>query len=159
MKGDFFSNYEKYIIVPLEAQNANKEFNPGEYQSHFILTLSLYDSLISNWSEACKFEIEIGMGLEKVLEDFNRKHGDSYHLQVLELDHEKPYFVLAFSSKAKIASEEAEDRISYVLEILLSNHFYVGQSWYRLIGDKGRIKRQLFSYSIKEYIAMESANV
>ncbi|MDX8289436.1 hypothetical protein SLL00_06510 [Metabacillus indicus] len=159
MKGDFFSNYEKFIIVPLEEQNAKQEFTPSDYPSHYILTLSLYDALIENWNEAAKFEIDIKAGLEKVLEEFNRKHGDHYHLQVLELDTDKPYFVLAFSSKMKIESEEADSRIAYVLEILLSNHLYVGQNWYRLIGDKGRIKRQLFSYSFKEYYVMESAGV
>jgi hypothetical protein len=156
MKGDFFSNYEEFIILPADEQKANQEFNAGEYASHFILTLSLYDSLIVSWSEAGKFEIEIEMSLQKVLEDFNRKQGDCYHVQLLELDREKSYFVMALSCKNKVENEEAEDRISYVLEILLSNHFYVGQSWYRLIGDKGRIKRKLFTYSYKEYLALES---
>lgn len=156
MKGDFFSNYEKFIILPTDEQKANQEFNAGEYGSHFILTLSLYDSLIESWSEASKFEIEIEMSLQKVLEDFNRKQGDSYHVQLLELVSDKSYFVMALSCKNKIENEDAEDRISYVLDILLSNHFYVGQSWYRLIGDKGRIKRKLFTYSYKEYLALES---
>jgi hypothetical protein len=113
--------------------------------------LSLYDSLLSKWSEASKFEIEVEKSIEKVLKDFNKTQNGVYYLQLLEINSEKTYFVLSLSCKSTIKKEEEEDRISHIIENILSNPFYVGQSWFRIIGNKGRIKRKLFSFSYKQY--------
>ncbi|MBD1383347.1 hypothetical protein [Metabacillus arenae] len=152
MNGDFFDNYKKFIMIP-EEQNANqsREFDPQDYEAHYILTLSLYDSLISNWGEAIKYEIEVEKSIENVLEEFNSDQKGLYHLQLLELESDKPYFVLALSCKNKFENQEANDRISYILEKVISNPFYVGQGWFQFIGDKGRIKRKLFCFSFTEY--------
>mgnify|MGYP005642905791 CR=1 FL=1 len=113
--------------------------------------MSLYDSLLLNWGEANKYEIEVEKSIEKVLEEFNNTQKGIYHLQVLELESDKSYFVLSLSCKTKIENQEANDRISYIIDKIISNPFYVGQSWFRLIGDKGRIIRKLFCFSFSEY--------
>jgi hypothetical protein len=152
MSGEFFSNYKDFIMIPIEEQKVKqKDFDPQDYATHYILTLSLYDSLISKWSEAIKYGIEIEKSIDKVFKEFNKSQNDIYHLQLLELDEDKSYFVFSLSCKTKIESVEENDRISYIIENILSNPFYVGQSWFRIIGDKGRIKRKLFSFSFKEY--------
>jgi hypothetical protein len=152
MSGEFFANYKEFIKVPLEVQKVNQEeFDPKDYATHYILTLSLYDSLLSNWKETTKYEIEAKKSIEKVLKGFNKKQKGVYHLQLLELEDDKSYFVLSLSCKTKVEIEEAINRISYIIENIISNPFYVGQSWFRLIGDKGRIKRKLFCFSFKEY--------
>ncbi|MBA9024724.1 hypothetical protein [Peribacillus huizhouensis] len=150
MNGNFFANYKDFIIYPLEEDNP-KEFDPQDYATHYILTLSLYDSLVSNWGEANKFEVDVKKSIGKVLNEFNNTQKESYHLQLLELESDKSYFVLSLSCKTKIENSEANDRISYIIDKIISNPFYVGQSWYQLIGDKGRITRKLFCFSFKEY--------
>ena len=77
---------------------------------------------------------------------------EKYHLQLLELDKFKNYFILALSSKTRFNPGEEDDRIAYVIDRLLTNPFYVGQSWFNLIGEKGRVARKLFCYSFKEYV-------
>ncbi|MFC0271743.1 hypothetical protein ACFFIX_09780 [Metabacillus herbersteinensis] len=151
MNGNFFANYKEFIIYPLEEQKVNKEFDPQEYATHYILTLSLYDSLLSNWGEANKYEVEVKESIEKVLEEFNNTQKEIYNLQVLELESDKSYFVLSLSCKTKIENQEANDRISHIVDKIISNPFYVGQSWFRLIGDKGRVIRKLFCFSFREY--------
>ncbi|MBS4177751.1 hypothetical protein [Lederbergia citrea] len=150
MKGNFFANYKEFIIYPLEDEK-EKEFDPKEYASHFILTFSLYESLLSNWGDAEKYAIEVEKSIQKVLDEFNHSQKGIYHLQLLELEGDKSYFVLSLSCKNKIENEEANDRISYIIDRLISNSFYVGQSWFRLIGNKGRNMRKLFCFSFKEY--------
>jgi hypothetical protein len=63
----------------LEEQK-EKEFNPQDYATHYILTLSLYNSRISNWEEAIKYEVDIEKSIEKVLEEFNHTQKGVYHL-------------------------------------------------------------------------------
>jgi hypothetical protein len=150
MNGNFFADYKDFIIYPLEEQK-EKKFNPQDYATHYILTLSLYDSRISNWEEAIKYEIEIEKSIEKVLEEFNHTQKGVYHLQLLELEEDKTYFVLSLSCKTKIESQKANDSISYIINNIITNPFYVGESWFLLIGDKGRIIRKLFCFSFKEY--------
>lgn len=152
MSGNFFANYKEFIIIPLEEQKANqKAFDPQDYATHYILTLSLYDSLLSNWRDAIKYEIEVENSIKKVIEEFNKTQKGIYHLQLLELENDESYFVLSLSCKTKIENKDASDRITYIIENIISNPFYVAQSWFRLIGDKGRLKRKLFSFSFKEY--------
>lgn len=149
MDGNFFANYKEFIIYPLEEQT-EKEFDPQEYATHYIITLSLFDSFLSNWEEANKYEIEVEKSIEKVLGEFNNSHKGVYHLQLLELEEDKKYFVLSLSCKDKM-EQEANDRISYIIDKYISNPFYVGQSWFRLVGDKGRNARKLFCSSFREY--------
>lgn len=152
MNEGFFANYKEFIISPLEEQKVNQiEFDPQDYHTHYILTLSLYDFLLSSWREANKYEIEVEKSIEKVLEEFNTTQKGIYHLQVLELEGDKSYFVLSLSCKTKMENKEANDRISYIIEKIISNPFYIGQSWFRLIGEKGRVKRKLFCFSFREY--------
>jgi hypothetical protein len=153
MSKNFFDNYKEFVVLPSENKPAcKKEFDPRDYDRHFIVTLSLYDSLISCWSEANKYEIEVEKSLEKVLKEFNKKQQGVYHLQILELKEDTSYFVLALSCKIK---EEDEKKITsgimYILEKMISTPLYNEESWYRLIGEKGRVKRQLFHFTYKEY--------
>ncbi|MDQ0219586.1 hypothetical protein ELQ35_18820 [Peribacillus cavernae] len=151
MSGSFFADYKKFIVLP-EEEVSKEEFDPQNYATFYIVTLSLYDSLLTNWREANKYEIEVEKSIETVLEEFNRKQRGIYNLQILELESDNSYFVLALSCKSKIENEEANDRISHILEKILSNPFYIGQGWYKLIGEKGRIERKLFCFSFKEYM-------
>ncbi|PLT30450.1 hypothetical protein [Peribacillus deserti] len=152
MNGNFFANYSSYIVIPEEQhESCKKEYDPAEYATYYILTLSLYDSLLLNWSEANKYEIEVERCIENVLEEFNTVQNDHYHLQLLELNKDKTYFVLALSCKNKIDSSDAQERIAYIIEKMLTNPFYIGQSWYKFTGDRGRIERKLFCFSFKEY--------
>ncbi|MFC4769635.1 hypothetical protein [Effusibacillus consociatus] len=153
MSGNFFDTYKEFIVIPADDQKQyEEEFAPEHYAQHFIITLSLYDSHILCWREASKYEIEIEKSIQKVVEEFNQEEKGSYHLQILELDEDKPYFVLALSCKTKTQNEEeVKNTISYLLEWKLANALYVGEYWFRLIGEKGRIKRKLFSFACKEY--------
>jgi hypothetical protein len=148
---NYFADYKKYIVLPLEKEVTKEEFDPADYGTFYILTLSLNDSLIENWNEADKFEIETVKSIETVLEEFNRKQKGTYYLQFLELEADKPYFVLALACKAKVDSQEANERVSYIVEKIISNAFYIGQGWYKFIGQKGRIERKLFCFSFREY--------
>ncbi|MBM7694512.1 hypothetical protein JOC77_003975 [Peribacillus deserti] len=152
MNGNFFANYSNFIVIPTEQQESGKkEYDPNDYATYYILTLALYDSLLLNWSEAHKYDVEVERCIESVLEDFNSSQIDHYHLQLLELDKQKTYFVLALSCKNKIESKDANERIAYIIEKMLTNPFYIGQSWYKFTGDRGRIERKLFCFSFKEY--------
>jgi hypothetical protein len=152
MNANFFANYKEFIVIPLVEQKfGEEEFNPQKYKTNYIITLSLYDSLLSNWNEANKHEVDVARSIEKVLEDFNRNQKGIYHLQLLEFENDKSYFVLALSCKSKIENQESNDLISNIFEKMISNPFYVGQSWYKLTGQKGRRERKLFCYSFREY--------
>jgi hypothetical protein len=152
MSGEFFANYKEFIRIPIEKQkHKHKEFDPQDYALHYILTLSLNDSLLSNWGEANKYEIEVDKSIEKVLEEFNKTQKGLYHLQLLELEEDQLYFVLSLSCKTKVDKQVAEEQIAHIIEKVISNPFYVGQSWFRLIGDRGRIDRKLFCFSFIEY--------
>ncbi|MBS4208048.1 hypothetical protein [Bacillus sp. FJAT-50079] len=155
MRTNFFANYKEFIIYPKEKEK-EKEFDPKDYATHYILTLSLNDPSISNWEEANKYEIEIEKSIEQVLEAFNTSQKGIYHLLLLEIEDDQSYFVLSLSCKTKIESQEANDHVSYIMDRIVSNPFYVGQSWFRLVGDKARGERRLFNYSFKEYTVSES---
>lgn len=155
---NFFADYKNYIVVPEdEKHDVNKVFDPKNYAAYYILTLSIFDSRFTTWKDASKFEIDIENSIKTVLRDFNQMQREQYHLQLLELDRYKNYFILALSAKTKFNPGEENDRIAYVIDRILTNPFYVGQSWFNLIGDKGRVARKLFCYSFKEYV-MENPN-
>lgn len=152
MSENFFANYKKFVIPPLKQHRVgNEEFNPNDYATYYILTVSLYDSLLTNWKDADEYEINIHKSIDKVLTEFNEKKHDNYHLQLLEFEEDKSYFVIALSFKNKIDHQEANEMISNYIEELISNYFYNGENWYKLIGHKGRVERKLFNISIKEY--------
>ncbi|WP_409288403.1 hypothetical protein [Peribacillus sp. SCS-37] len=154
MTGKFFADYSQFIVIPEEEKKTlAKQFNPADYASHYILTLSLYDALVTKWSDAGKYEVIPEKGIQTVLDDFNLRQRETLYLQLLELDKEKSYFVMALSIKDKLSLEESELKISHIVEKMLTNPFYIGQSWYKLIGDKGRIQRKLFCFSFREYTA------
>ncbi|WP_026695793.1 hypothetical protein [Peribacillus kribbensis] len=153
MTAKFFADYDKFIVVPAdENHDSVKTFNPQEFATHYILTLSLFDSLLQKWSDADKYEIDIEKSIDNVLKEFNKSQRKMYYLQLLEFDKEKPYFVLALSSRIKPEDTDDQGCVSYVVEKLLSNPFYIGERWYVFIGDRGRIERRIFRYSYKEYI-------
>jgi hypothetical protein len=150
---EFFADYEKFVVPPLyQFKSEKRKFNPKDYASYYILTVSLYDSLISNWNDAAKYKIDVRNCIDHVLNDFNEKKGGKYHLQLLEFESDKSYFVIALSIKNKIEKEKINGIISKYIEQLVSNSFYIGQSWYWLIGQKGKRDRKLFNISIKEYM-------
>jgi hypothetical protein len=150
---NFFADYKNYIVVPEdEKQDGNKLFDPKKFAANYILTLSIFDSRLTTWKDASKFEIDIEKSIKTVLSDFNQMQREKYHLQLLELDKFKNYFILALSSKTKFNPGEEKNRIDYIIDKILTNPFYIGQGWYNLIGDKGRVARQLFCCSFKEYV-------
>nr|WP_263327787.1 hypothetical protein [Neobacillus sp. Marseille-Q6967] len=152
MNENFFADYKKFIVTPVdEKQNGKEVFDPKNYASHYILTLSIFNSRISTWEEATKYDIDVDKSIKTVLKEFNLKQHERYHLQLLELDKSKNYFVVALSSKTKFETKEENDRISFIVDKMLTNPFYVGQGWFNLIGEKGRVARKLFNYSFKKY--------
>jgi len=152
MSNRFFADYKKFIVVPeQEEKYSDKGFDPHEFASHFILTLSIFDPVISSWAESSKHEIDVEKSIEHVLEGFNERYHGVYHLKLLELEMDKTYFVLALSVKDKIEPEQAEFGISNIIEKMISNPFYIGQSWYKFTSEKGRVERKLFCFSFKEY--------
>ncbi|MBM7652832.1 hypothetical protein [Neobacillus cucumis] len=156
---NFFADYKKFIVEPVdEKRHLNEAYDPKNYAAFYILTLSIFDSRLSTWKDANKFEIDIEKSIKTVLRDFNQKQHENYHLQLLELDRFKNYFILALSSKTKINPGEEKDRIAYIVDKLLTNPFYVGQSWFNLIGEKGRVARKLFCCSFKEYVVEEQSH-
>jgi hypothetical protein len=152
MSENFFADYKKFIVVPEDENRVGKEvYDPKNYSAYYILTLSIFNSRISTWRDASKFEIDVEKSIKTVLLDFNQKQRGIYHLQLLELDRFKNYFILALSSKTKFEQEEENERISFIIDKMLTNPFYVAQNWFNLIGEKGRIERKLFCWSFKEY--------
>ncbi|WHY02669.1 hypothetical protein [Neobacillus sp. DY30] len=157
---NFFADYKKYIVTPVdERQNGNEGFDPKNYASHYILTLSIFNSRLSTWEDASKYDIDVEKSIKTVLEEFNLKQRERYHLQLLELVKQKNYFVLALSSKTKFETKEENDRISFIVDKLLTNPFYVGQGWFNLIGEKGRVARKLFSCSFMKYGIENQENI
>ena len=152
MSENFFADYKKFIVVPEDENRVGKEvYDPKNYSSYYILTLSIFNSRISTWRDASKFEIDVEKSIKTVLLDFNQKQRGIYHLQLLELDRFKNYFILALSSKTKFEQEEENERISFIIDKMLTNPFYVAQNWFNLIGERGRVERKLFYWSFKEY--------
>jgi hypothetical protein len=156
MNEDFFADYKNFIVVPEEEKQVGKEvFDPKNYAEHYILTMSIYDSRLSSLSDANKFAIDVEKSIITVLEDFNQKQQQVYHLKLLELDKFKNFFILSLSSKRKFEHGDENNQVSFIIDKMLSNPFYIGQKWFNLVGDKGRVERKLFSYSFKKY-AVES---
>ncbi|SMQ77574.1 hypothetical protein SAMN05444673_2909 [Bacillus sp. OV166] len=156
MNENFFADYKNYIVVPEdEKQVGNEVFDPKNFEAFYILTLSIFDSRLSTWKDASKFEIDVEKSIKIVLRDFNQMERKKYHLQLLEFDKYKNYFILALSSKTKFNPVEEKDRINDLIDKKVTNSFYVGQNWFNLIGDKGRVARKLFCYSFKEYLAQD----
>jgi hypothetical protein len=152
MSKSFFADYKKYIVIPEEEKKVGKKaFDPRDFARHFILTLTIYQPVIETWAHAEKFSIEVNKSIEKVLEDFNRKHQGAFHLELLELEDDQLYFVLALSCRDQVEEEKTEGLIVQVVERLLTNPFYIGQSWYNLTSERGRVERKLFCYSYREY--------
>ncbi|WML39206.1 hypothetical protein RCG19_18775 [Neobacillus sp. OS1-2] len=152
MNENFFADYKKFIVTPVnEKTNGNEVFDPKNYASHYILTLTIYNSRLSSWRDASKYEIDVEKSIKTVLKEFNQRQTGKYHLELLELDRFKNYFVLALSSKTKIETNEENDRIYFVVDRILTNPFYVGQRWFNLIGEKGRVERKLFCCSFMKY--------
>jgi len=154
MSNHFFADYKKYIVIPkIEQRLSEKGFDPQTFACHYILTLSIFDPVISSWAQASKHDIEVDKSIEHVLEVFNHRNYGEYHLKLLELDEDKTYFVLALSAKDKIESDQAEFEVSNIIEKMLTNPFYIGQSWYKFTSEKGRVERKLFCFSFKEYVS------
>lgn len=152
MNENFFADYKKFIVTPVdEKTNGIEVFDPKNFASHYILTLSIYNSRLSNWRDASKYDIDVEKSIKTVLKEFNQKQSERYHLELLELDRFNNYFVLALSSKVKFETKEENDGISYIVDRMLTNPFYVGQGWFNLIGEKGRVERKLFCCSFKKY--------
>jgi hypothetical protein len=152
MNDNFFADYKKFIVSPDDEKKIGREiFDPKNFPSHFILTLSIFNSRLSTWEDASKYDINVRESIETVLDEFNQKQYERYHLQLLELDKTKDYFVLALSSKIKFDLNEENDQISFIVNKMLTNPFYVGQKWFNLIGEKGRVNRKLFCCSFMKY--------
>ncbi|MDR7079532.1 hypothetical protein J2Y03_004590 [Neobacillus niacini] len=152
MNENFFADYKKFIVTPVDEKLIGKEsFDPKNYASHYIMTLSIFNSRLTTWKDAVKYDIDVDKSIKTVLKEFNIKHHERYHLQLLELDRFKNYFVLALSSKTKFETKEENDHISFIVDRMLTNPFYVGQGWFNIIGEKGRIARKLFCYSFMKY--------
>ncbi|SEN21916.1 hypothetical protein SAMN05192533_11072 [Mesobacillus persicus] len=152
MSTQFFADYKKYIVIPVEKPEfSKKSFDPREYASHYILTLSIFEPVICNWTQASKHEIDVKKSIEDVLTVFNQKHYGQFHLELLEIVEDKTYFVVALSVKNTVEPQQAEFEISNIVDKMISNPFYIGQSWYKLTSEKGRVERKLFSFSFKEY--------
>lgn len=151
MSDHFFADYKKYIVVPEELKVGKKVFNPNDYSSHYILTLSIFESSITSWEQAEKYDVNVIESIERVLADFNKKYHDTYHLKLLELAEDNIYFVVALSIKEKVEPDEAEFQISHIVEKMISNSFYIGESWYKFSSEKGRVERKLFCFTFKEY--------
>jgi hypothetical protein len=153
MSGNFFADYKKFIVEPEDVNQAYKDvYDPKNYAAYYILTLSIFNSRLTTWRDASKYEIDVEKSIKTVLTDFNKKQQATYHLQLLELDRFKNYFILALSSKTKFEPEEANDRISYIVDKMLTNPLYVAHNWFNVIGEKGRVERKLFCWSYREYM-------
>jgi hypothetical protein len=160
MSEKFFDDYKKFIVVPEEVTRAKMEvYDPKNYAAYYILTLSIFNSRITTWRDASKYEIDVEKSIKTVLAEFNKKQQGTYHLHLLELDKFKNYFILALSVKTKCKPEETNERISYIVDKILTNPFYVGQNWFNIIGEKGRVERKLFCCSFKEYAISNDAEV
>jgi hypothetical protein len=155
MNENFFADYKNYIVVPEDEKAGDEVFNPQNFEAYYILTLSIFDSRLSTWKDASKFEIDVEKSIKIVLSDFNQRQRKKYHLQLLEFDRYKNYFILALSAKTKFNSEEEKDRITYIIDNILTNPFYVGQGWFNMIGEKGKVARKLFCCSFKKYVVKD----
>jgi hypothetical protein len=62
------------------------EFDPKNYAAYYILTLSIFDSRLSIWKDASKFDIDVKKSIKTVMRNINQMQREKYHLQLLELD-------------------------------------------------------------------------
>ncbi|MDF2684509.1 MAG: hypothetical protein K0R47_5699 [Brevibacillus sp.] len=154
MSENFFGHYKEFVVVPKgeKEEGIEEEFVPEDYASHYILTFSLYDSCISSWKEADKFHVDAEHSLKKVVAELNAKKKSLVRLELLEIDDEKMYFVLALSWKERKNSEQTvRDRVQSFLEKDFSTDLLIGETWYQLIGAKGKFERRLFTYTMEKY--------
>ncbi|MFD2370985.1 hypothetical protein ACFSO0_13740 [Brevibacillus sp. GCM10020057] len=155
MSENFFGQYKEFVVVPKESKDEGGEgaFTPQDYAAHYILTFSLYDSGIACWREAAKFHVDVEKSLHKVVADLNTKKRAVLRLELLEIDPEKTYFVLALSWRGGEEEEPAVlARIHSFLEKDFSTDLLIGERWYQLIGDKGKFERRLFVYTLEKYV-------
>ncbi|MED4784634.1 hypothetical protein [Brevibacillus choshinensis] len=154
MSENFFGHYKEFVVVPKEEKEEGMEevFVPEDYASHYILTFSLYDSCISSWKEADKFHVNAENSLKKVVAQLNAKKKSLVRLELLEIDDEITYFVLALSWKEGNNNEQnMRGRIQVFLEKDFSTDLLIGETWYQLIGAKGKFERRLFTYTMEKY--------
>lgn len=154
MSENFFGQYKEFVVVPKEEKEEGMEevFVPEDYACHYILTFSLYDSCISSWKDADKFHVDAINSLKKVVAELNAKKKNVVRLELLEIDDEKTYFVLALSWKEMRNNEQnVRDRIHTFLEKDFSTDLLIRETWYQLIGAKGKFERRLFTYTMEKY--------
>jgi hypothetical protein len=160
MSEKFFADYKKFIVAPDEVKRAEMEvYDPQKYAAYYILTLSIFNSRITTWRDASKYEIDVEKSIKTVFAEFNKKQQGTYYLHLLELDKFKNYFILALSVKTKFEPGKENERISNIVDKMLTNPFYVGQNWFNIIGEKGRVERKLFCCSFKEYEITDNVEV
>jgi hypothetical protein len=153
MSENFFADYKKFIVEPENINLTNNDvYDPKNYAAYYILTLSIFNSRITTWRDAGKYEIDVEKSIKTIIADFNKKQHGIYHLQLLELDKFKNYFILALSTKTKFEPDQESDGISFIIDKMLTNPFYVSQNWFNMIGEKGRVERKLFCWSYREYM-------
>ncbi|KMZ40085.1 MULTISPECIES: hypothetical protein [Bacillales] len=153
MSDPFFSNYKAFVVVPADEKQMGPEpFSPNDYASHFILTFSLYDAVISSWREATKYKVQAKKGLSNVIEGFNAKRRGTARLHLLEMEEDQAYFVLALSLKIQKDNEKAVmETITNLLDKDFATDLLIGETWYQIIGAKGKFERKLFSYNVQPY--------
>jgi hypothetical protein len=100
---NFFADYKHYIVVPEDEKKVvNEVIDPKDYAAYYILTLSMFDSRLTTWNDARKFEIDVEKSIKSVLRDFNQMQREKFQLQLLELDKSKNYFILVFLLKQNL---------------------------------------------------------
>jgi 3-methyladenine DNA glycosylase AlkD len=153
MNADFFANYKDFMVFPDDDEYSPKEeFIPQIYQAHYIITLSLVDSLISSWVEAAKLDIDLEKSLQKVIGEWNRREKRAHNMQLLELKEDTTYLVLALSFKTRIENdEEVSKKIETMIQKEFTNSLFIGERWYTLVGEQGKKHRRLFKLLFKEY--------
>lgn len=153
MSADFFANYKDFMVFPDDDEySLKKEFIPQVYQAHYIITLLLMDSLLSSWMEAAKLDIDIKKSLQKVIDEWNRREKGAHNMQLLELKEDTTYLVLALSFKTRIDNdEEVSKEIETMIQKEFTNSLFIGERWYTLVGEQGKMNRRLFKLMFKEY--------
>ncbi|WCK56380.1 hypothetical protein PP175_10940 [Aneurinibacillus sp. Ricciae_BoGa-3] len=166
---DFFDNFRHFVVLPQTEEGSEAiNFDPEQYEKHYIITLLLNQPVISSWREAPHDELNVSENLRMAISNFNKREAACSFLQLLEMEMDKNYLVMALSynppamPNSPIGAEindAGEPDISQYLESTIGCWLYNRDRWYQLVSREARFKRKLFVIHAKEYERKTAQNV
>jgi hypothetical protein len=158
---NFFDNFKNFVVLPQTEEGSDAtDFVPEQYEKHYIVTVLLNQPVISCWNEAPRHEVEVSKSLHMAVSKFNKREAACSFLQLLEMEMDKNYLVLALSYNppgrlnspiGADINDAGDPDISRYLESTIGCWLYNRERWYQLISVGARFKRKLFVIHAREY--------